>query len=588
MRRDNLLRQRVLSLWFPDLPADRILRRLNAAGPQTGRQAADRTGGQDGRAVEPPFAIAEKTGNVQRLTSLNATARSLGLKQGDNLADARARVPHLLIEAAAPDQDAALLERLADWCDRYTPLVALDGTDGLMLDITGCAHLFDGEDAMLADVLTRLGRQGFSVEGAVADTPGAAWAAARYGTGGCVASGQEKTALAGLPAAALRLGAETVAGLERVGLATVGALYGRPRAPLASRFGPELVPRLDQALGHSKEAISPRFAAPVVLAERRFFEPIARQEDVEAVILSLAGQVAEALERRVEGGRAFELALFRVDGAVQRLVVGTSCPLRIPRRILALFSEKLKTDEGVLDAGYGYDLIRLAIVESERANPDQLALTAGTPAGDPVELAGLVDRLGARLGIDRITRLLPVDRHLPESQTGFVPAALVKEESLSWIGFGGADFGLGPAGEGFAGETGHGLFPAETGRAGPGGASWQELPLGIPDPAPLERPLRLIDPAEPVDAVAMVPEGPPLRFRWRRVLYRVKRSEGPERIAPPWWVGAPDAPDPGRTAVTRDYFRIEDEDGRRFWLYREGLYERETAEPRWFLQGIFA
>ncbi|GGB38735.1 hypothetical protein GCM10011316_08450 [Roseibium aquae] len=572
------MRQRVLSLWFPDLPADRILRRLNAAGP--------RMHGRRERDVEPPFAVVAKTGNTQRLISLNATARSMGLAKGERLADARARVPHLLIEEAAPDKDAALLERLADWCDRYTPLVAIDGTDGLMLDITGCAHLFGGEEAMRADVLARLDRQGFALKAAVADTPGAAWAAARYGACGCVASGQEHQALTDLPVAALRIGPGIVEGLERVGLTTIGALYDRPRAPLVNRFGPGLIQRLDQALGRSREVISPRFAAPLVLAERRFFEPIGRQEDVETVILSLARQICEALERRVEGGRAFELALFRVDGAVQRVVVGASRPLRAARRILALFSEKLKTDEAVLDAGYGYDLIRIAVLEAEPAAPDQLTLTREAGPGDPAELDALLDRLGARLGIDRITRLLPVDRHLPERQTGFVPAAHVKEQSLSWAGFGCADLGLG-SGPACPADRRDTPFPEEAGGTCAAGAYWQELPLEIPDHTPLDRPVRLIDPAEPVEAVAMVPEGPPLRFRWRRVLYRVMRSEGPERIAPPWWAGAPDA-QPERRAVTRDYFRIEDEEGRRFWLYREGLYERETATPRWFLQGIFA
>lgn len=525
-------------------------------------------------AVEPPFAVADKTGNVQRLVSVNRTARALGLKPGENLADARARVPHLLVEPAAPEQDRMLLERLADWCDRYTPLVALDGEDGLILDITGCAHLFDGEEALLADVQDRLTRQGFAVCGAVADTPGAAWAMTRFGTGGCVPSGEERAALVNLPVRALRIAEAAAEGLEQVGLATIGAICDRPRAPLANRFGLELVQRLDQALGREKQPISPRFAAPFVVAERRFFEPIGRIEDVQAVLLSLAGQVAGALERRCEGGRVFELALFRVDGAVQRVVVGTSRPLRDPRRVLALFAEKLKTDESVLDAGYGYDLIRLAIIEAETASAEQLTLSTGSEQGSEADLAGLIDRLGARLGIDRVTRFLPVNRHLPESQTGFVPAALAREDALSWVGFGGDDFGLGKEG---TENLVSGADPVVE-------AHWQELPLELP----LERPLRLIEPAEPVEAVAMVPEGPPLRFRWRRVLYKVVRSEGPERIAPPWWMGAPDAPDPQRQAVTRDYFRIEDEEGRRFWLYREGLYARETTAPRWYLQGIFA
>lgn len=489
--------------------------------------------------------MAARVVNAQRLTGLNSAARACGLKLGDALADARARIPDLVIEEAVPDADQALLTALADWCDRYTPLVALDGADGLFLDVTGCPHLFGGEAALLADALDRLEAQGFAARGAIADTPGAAWAVARYGAGGCVPEGAQKQALAGLPLAALRLDAKAVDGLERVGLKTVGALFDRPRAPLAARFGAPCLERLDQALGYQGEPISPRLAAPLLMAERRFFEPIGRVEDVEAVILGLAQRLAEALEARAEGGRAFELGLFRVDGAVQRIVVGTSRPLRTPKRVLALFAEKLKADETVLDAGYGYDLVRLGVLEAQESVPEQVSLAGG--GQDEADLAGLIDRLGARLGLARVGRFLPGDRHLPEMQTAFVPAATVREEALAWCGEAGA--------------------AAE---------------------APLDRPLRLLEPAEPVEAVAMVPEGPPLRFRWRKALYQVRKSEGPERIAPPWWAGAPETADRQQQALTRDYFRIEDDEGRRYWLYREGLYERETGAPRWYMHGLFA
>lgn len=580
MRDEHLPRQRMLSLWIADLPCDRILRQLAARSFPCPRQ------------VEPPLAVVGRIRNARRIVALNETARACGLRLGETEADAKARVPHLLCEDAEPDKDAALLGAIADWCDRYTPLVALDGTDGLFLDITGCAHLFGGEAALLSDLLKRLDNQGFGVRGAVAGTAGAAWALARYGEGGVLPPDQEREALADLPLAALRLTADVIAGLERVGLKTIGQVADRPRAPLANRFGSDLLLRLDQAFGLQGEAISPRFEAPLISAERRFFDPIALIDDVKAVALSLAGQVAEALERRSEGGRAFELMLFRVDGAVQKLMVGTSAPLRDPVRILRLFSEKLKADESVLDAGFGYDLIRLAVLAADTAPASQTSFAGRSAADTAAGLNDLVDRLGARLGIDRITRLLPSDRHLPESQTGFVPAALAREDALSWIGFGGADFGLCPP-EASPPEKGpSATSPAVTGpmdlveagfaEAGPGDLDqpWQ---TGL-----LTRPVRLIDPAEPVEALAMVPDGPPLRFRWRRSLYQVVRSEGPERIAPPWWIGAADRPSGAREGVTRDYFRIEDTEGRRFWLYREGLYERETAHPRWYLHGVFA
>jgi protein ImuB len=569
MRDEHLPRQRILSLWIADLPCDRILRQLRAGSPASARQ------------VEPPLAVLDKIRSARRIVALNETARACGLRLGETEADARARIPHLLCEDAEPEKDAALLRAAAGWCARYTPLVALDGKDSLFLDITGCAHLFGGEAALLDDALKRLGRQGFCVAGAVAGTAGAAWALARFGAGGVLEEGGEREALASLPLAALRVPPDVVSGLQQVGLKTIGQLYDRPRAPLTNRFGAELILRLDQALGSQGEAISPRFEAPLISAERRFFEPISQVDDVKAVALSLAGQISKALERRVQGGRAFELALFRVDGAVQKFKVGTSSPLRDPKRILRLFAEKLKADESVLDSGFGYDLVRLDVLVADKAPAVQGALTADGAMEAGASLDDLVDRLGARLGLDRITRLLPVDRHLPESQTGFVPAALAREDALAWSGFleGAAAPALHPEQIPAAPQLALAESKADPFRS-PADSLWQ---TGL-----MTRPLRLIEPAEEVEALAMVPDGPPLRFRWRRGVYQVVRSEGPERIAPPWWIGAADRPSKAKEGVTRDYFRIEDTDGRRFWLYREGLYERETGRPRWYLQGLFA
>ncbi|WP_420339418.1 DNA polymerase Y family protein [Roseibium sp.] len=568
MRDKHLPHQRILSLWIADLPCDRILRRLRVSSTPSARQA------------EPPLAVLEKIRGARRIVALNETARACGLRLGEAEADARARIPHLLCEDADPEKDAALLGAVADWCARYTPLVALDGKDGLFLDITGCAHLFKGEEALLNDALERLHRQGFCVAGAIAGTAGAAWALARFGSGGVLADSQERQALAPLPLAALRVPSKAVSGLNQVGLKTIGQLYDRPRAPLTNRFGADLILRLDQALGLQGEAISPRFEAPLISAERRFFDPISQLDDVKAVALSLAGQAAKALERRVEGGRVFELSLFRVDGAVQKFRVGTSSPLRDPKRVLRLFAEKLKADEGAIDAGFGYDLVRLDVLVADKASAVQSALTAHGAAEADASLNDLVDRLGARLGPERVTRLLPVDRHLPESQTGYVPAAFAQQDALVWSGF--SKSAAAPDLHRAHSSSSPQLGFAEDTRPAGGieTSSWQE---GL-----MTRPLRLIEPAEEVEALAMVPDGPPLRFRWRRGIYQVVRSEGPERIAPPWWIGANDRPSGAKEGVTRDYFRIEDTEGRRFWLYREGLYERETSRPRWYLQGLFA
>ncbi len=259
------------------------------------------------------------------------------------LADARALVPLVAVAEAEPEADAALLSAIADWADRYTPLVGLDPPAGLVMDITGCAHLFDGEAAMLADLLERMTAQGFKVRGAVADTVGAAFALARFTAGGVTAPGAHGAALAPLPLAALRLPEEVTAALGRLGLKTIGSLLDKPRAPLAARFGPMLFRRLDQALGREREAISPRLPTPDLSAERRFAEPVARLEDIEATVRSLAASLAEGLERRGEGARLVTLALFRADGAVTRVEVGTARPLRDPRVMVGLVGERLAT-----------------------------------------------------------------------------------------------------------------------------------------------------------------------------------------------------------------------------------------------------
>ncbi|MDD7909371.1 DNA polymerase Y family protein [Pseudovibrio exalbescens] len=516
------LKQRILCLWFPELATDRICRR------DRGRSW------RSGDAVEP-LAVYGKRRNAHRLICINAPARKAGIALGEGLSDACARVPHLRTEEEIPEADEALLAALADWCDRYTPLVALSGDDGLLLDITGCAHLFEGEEALLEDCVTRLSAQGFTVRASVADTVGAAWACARA-KGGVIAPGGQREVLEPLPLSLLRLEENCVAALNKVGLKRIVDVLDRPRAPLASRFGGELVRRLDQALGLEGEPISPRLHIPALVAERRFFEPISRQEDMEAIILALGDHIKAQLEERGQGGRAFEVALFRVDGVVNRLMVGTSGPIREPSFILRLFREKLKSVGDELDAGFGYDLVRLSVLEAQSCTPGQLDLSGARDEDE--DLAQLVDRLGARLGIARVARFLPGDSHMPEKRAALVPAATVREDAIFW--------------------------PDEH-------LLW--------DNTSLERPLRLLARPEPVEAVAMVPEGPPLRFRWRKALYEVARSEGPERIAPPWWQG----PQP-----TRDYFRVEDSEGRRFWLYREGLFEREVPNPRWFLQGLFS
>jgi protein ImuB len=500
--------------------------------------------------------LSQQVDNAQRIAAMNQSAEALGLKRNMGVADARAMHPSLEVLDADPLADARMLARIAEWCDHYTPLVALDGADGLMLDISGCAHLFGGEDAMLKEITWRLSMQGFDARAGLASTPGTAWAAARF----CgshvikVKPGCEEDALAALPLAALRIEPETQRKLENVGLRCVGALLGAPRGPLARRFGRLLITRLDQALGIVEEAISPRLPVPAFSVERRLAEPISVLSDVEQLLLLLARTLKQDLERRNEGARQLTLSLFRVDGAVTRFAVNTSRPLREPEAIAALFREKFAVLENSLDPGLGFELVRLAAVSTAPFHGHQEDLTGESINPQQEAFLHMMDRLRARLGDQAVLLPAPARSHMPERQAIFmrfndiVPLATsgAQQSPIYW------DDG--------STVTAQKLIDAE-------------------DATPV-RPLRLLAKPEPVEAAAEVPEGPPLSFRWRKALYRIARAEGPERIAPEWWLTA-------KAPLPRDYFRVEDTEGRRFWLYREGIYDGDKM-PRWFLHGLFS
>ncbi len=500
------------------------------------------------------------------------------------LAEARARVPTLALVERDADGEAETLAAVADWCDCFTPLVGLDadfdGAAGLFLDVTGAAHLFGGEVAMAEEVVARLAGNGFGARAAIAGTAAAARAVVRAGLGEMrrrvVPEGGDREAVAGLPLAAIDPDGGRRAGLARLGLATVADLLALPRGPLARRFGADLLARLDAAVGRAERPISPRVPVADVTAERRFFEPISTPEDIAAVTRSLAQAVAESLERRGEGATMVELALWRVDGDVRRIRVVAGRPMRDPDLLLGLFAERLRGEEGGeprrhrrgaggdsgfriaygMEPGYGFDLVRLSVIAAAALDPAQIDLSGDT--GARVAFERLVDRLGARLGPRRIGVATPVDTHVPEDAVALRPV---------------------------------------------GAAAVVPWDVASDAEEPPERPVRLFERPEPIDTVAEIPDGPPLRFRWRRVLYEVERAEGPERIALPWWRAPPEeCLDPARPAnddavapprfdpavATRDYFRVEDGRGRRFWIFRAGLFGRETIRPRWFLHGLFA
>lgn len=454
-----------------------------------------------------------------RLTAVDAAATALGLAAGMTLADAKALVPGLVAVDADPAADLAALEELADWCGRYAPWAATDGEDGIRLDITGVAHLFGGEAGLLADLARRFTAAGLTLRTAIADTPGAAWAVARFGAGGSVPEGGVAAALAPLSLAALRLTPETVQALSRVGVRAVGELAALPRAPLALRFGAAVVERLDQAFGRVKEPISPRRPPAAFRVRLAFAEAIGRREDIEEAVRRLLRLLAAELEDAGRGVRRLDLVVYGVDSSCQRIGIGTAAPSRSVPHLFRLLAEHFER----IDPGFGIEVLALEAAVVDPLVPQQLGQQLGMGSAS-ISLVDLIDRLQNRLGPDRVVSLLSADSHVPERAVVVSPAA----------------------------ATG-------------GGRDWPER--GERPIALLAAPERIE--TEPAEAMAE----PPQRFTWRRGWRDVVRAEGPERIAPEWWRTT-------GTQRTRDYWRLEDATGRRYWVYRDAA--------GWYLQGLFA
>ena len=506
------------------------------------------------------------------------------------LADAHALVPDLRAVEHDPAGEAKALAALADWCGRYSPWTAVDGIEadgagGIWIDISGAAHLFGGEEALIADLTHRLDRLGYAVRAGLADTPGAAWALARFGVPAgahwrLAPAGAE--ALAPLPVAGLRLAPEAHAGLIRLGLRTIGDVLPLPRAGLAARFGAEPVRRIDQALGRIEEPIAPRPPAPASRLRLAFPEPVARPEDVEAGARRLLAALCERLERAGRGVRRLELALYRVGGHVDRAAVGTSRASRDPGHLMRLLAASLERlpERTEATAESMVDLLVLAVLESQPLAPVQTALDRKSGDGGSVEdaaaLAALNDRLVSRLGAAAVRQLRARASHLPERAQVPTP-----------VGGGGSGKHRSSPNPAPSRGRAHGVGAAPEDPLPPcgRGPGWRvDKPNTHPGTQAGPRPVRLLAPPQPVAAMAPVPDDPPRLFRWQGRMYRVARADGPERLAPEWWRGPVTPGSDGQT--TRDYYRVEDAQGRRFWLYREGLYGTGAA-PRWFLHGLF-
>ncbi|WP_366654546.1 DNA polymerase Y family protein [Fodinicurvata sp. EGI_FJ10296] len=538
--------RRYLAIFMPYFAVERAYGDSGASG----------TAGQ-----APPRVLYVMERGVARLYRVDPAAALCGIAPGESVADARARIPELAARPADPVDDARALDRLADWCGRYSPWVAARPPEGLVIDVTGCTHLFGGEVALGRDVLHRLADIGHDARLTMADTPGAAWALATHGANAwsdparpvaeaIVPPGETAAALGPVDLAGLGLESRTLEGLHRLGLRRIGDLYVMPRAALVRRFGQGLLDRLDRALGRHDDPISPRRPVPPRLVRMAFAEPIGRTEDVQAALERLLDGLCAGLERDGQGARRLEIAFYRIDGGVERRTIGTARASRDPRHLARLFADSI---DG-LDVGFGIEAMVLSAGQVDALQPVQRDLHEGSAqrtGGEALDV--LVDRLINRLGSAAVWCPAMRESHVPERSAVRAPPVLRPGDGVS------------------------------------GTASW---------PPDRMRPVRLLAMPEPVEAIAPIPDDPPVMFRWRGDVHRVRHADGPERIEPEWWRCSNPDPDPDsdpdpdavrdKPEPVRDYYRVEDQEGRRYWLFRQGLYAPDAPAPAWFLHGMFA
>jgi protein ImuB len=475
-----------------------------------------------------PWVLVGQSGRRREVVAANVAAFQVGLRIGMPATKAQALVKELVIHHADPAADVEALERLAVWALRYSPIVAVDEPDGLIIDATGASHLHGGEDAMLADVIARLEAVGISARAAFADTTGAAHAFARFAARPALVIPERESAerIKPLPIAALRLAPDMVSDLRKLGFERIADLLATPRAPLTLRFGPELGRRMDQAVGRTGEPIEPIRTPDIVEAQQLFAEPIGAAETIARYVAKLTVMLCKELELRGLGARRLDLLFGLVDNRVQAIRVGTAQPVRDVKRLTRLLCDKIEK----VDPGFGIEIMRLAATAAEPfATTQMISALVDEPESD---VSGLIDILSNRVGENRLYRFAPVASDVPERSVQRVAAAA----------------------------------PAS-------GDGW---------PTHWPRPARLLAPPEAIETVALLPDHPPVSFTWRGSRRRVRRADGPERVFGEWWKR-----DVELIAV-RDYFQVEDDAGERFWIFRAGDGEDAgTGSHKWFLHGIF-
>lgn len=500
------MEKRFASIWFRHLVTDRF----------TLRRPALRT---------TPFLLAAPVHGRLVVTAANPSAMAQGVTTGMVVADAKAAVPDLVVINDPPGLAGRLLEALGLWCIRYTPAIAIDPPDGLILDITGCTHLWGGEEQYLKAAVTSLQDRGYHVRMAIADTIGAAWAVARFGQRtAIIGHNAHRAALMPLPPVALRLEADTLARLRKLGLHTIGNFMGMPRTVLRRRFGEGLIQRLQQALGQENEPI--QLLKPIPPYEERLpcLEPIRTAKGIKIALQQLLERLCKRLMGEGKGLRKALLSCYRIDGKVLQVTIGTSRPTAHVSHLFKLFALKIPQIEPAL----GIELFLLEAPEVEATRPTQEALWGNMPELEDTALAELLDRLAGRAGTCAVRRYLPDEHHWPERSIR--PAVSISEKPTT---------------------------------------DWHH---------DRPRPIRLLPRPEPIEVSAPIPDYPPMLFRYRGKVHPIKKADGPERIAREWWMDS---------GEHRDYYYVEDDRGKRYWLFRSGYYGDEQPQ-KWYIHGFFA
>jgi protein ImuB len=499
--------KRYMSIWFPHLITDWHTRRC----PEL-----------QGR----PIVITAKDHGRLVITATNTEAEQQGISPGMAAADAKAIVAGLQVIDEIPTKAAQLLNAIGEWCIRFTPVVAVDMPDGLILDITGCPHLWNGEEAYLNDITVKLRDRGYDIRAAIADTIGLAWGTARFGAKATIIAPYcQATALLPLPPEALRLDPIIVARLKKVGFRKIENFIGIKHSALRRRFGETLLQRISQALGTEKEMIMP--LRPIAPYEERLpcLDPIRTAPGIEIALQKLLDTLCNRLQNEEKGLRAAVLKCYRVDHKVTQIEIGTKCATRNIQHLLKLFELKIPMIEPAL----GIELFTLEATNVEDVTAEQESIWAAENSGlESTEVAELLDRITGKIPSASIRRYLPQEHYWPERSIK-ATSLLTEKATTEWL---------------------------------------CEQP----------RPTQLLHKPEPIIVTVPVPDYPPMLFIYKGNLHNIKKADGPERIEREWWL---------EDGELRDYYAVEDEQGQRYWLFRSGYYSGEKT-GQWFIHGFFA